>query len=104
MLWAMGGLRSDEENKYKFVPPAFVSAFEQAVESMRRVEENDSVMSFADLEDLSHRQDVRQKMLEDWWHQSDVLLLCCCDEATASSALFAVRKAPTSVRFYEVGQ
>ena len=98
------GLRPTEEceYKYKFVSPFFVRAFVDGFEMMRKVEANELLMNFAELEVQSHRQDVRQKLLKDWWHQHEVLLVCCCDEASGSSALLALRKAPISVRFYEV--
>ena len=92
-----------EECKFKFVPPAFMKAFEDGVEMMKIAETGDITLSFADIEDQVHRQDVRQKLLSDWWSQNAVLLVCLCDEASASSALLAVRKTPISVRYYEAG-
>ena len=97
------GLRLGEESKHKFVPPAFVKAFEDGAELMRKMEVRETTLKYADIEEQSHRQDVRQKLLVDWWSQTEVLLVCLCDEASASSALLAVRKTPISVRYYEAG-
>ena len=74
------GLSLGEETKHTFVPPAFVKALEEA---------------------HGLRQHVRQKLLTDWWSQTEVLLVCLCDEASASSSLLAVRKTPVSLRYYE---
>ena len=97
------GLSLGEECKFKFVPPAFAKAFEDGVEMMRKVGAGELTLSFDTIEDQAHRQDVRQKLLSDWWSQNEVLLVCLCDEASASAALLVVRKTPISVRYYEAG-
>ena len=59
-------------------------------------------MPFGEIEDQCRRQEMRQKLLRDWWAQHEVLLVSLCDEASGSSALLALRKEPVSVRLYEV--
>ena len=96
------GLRLGEQRPYKFVSPFFVKAFEDGLDVMQKAEAGEFCLNFAELEDQSHRQDLRQKLLQDWWAQHEVLLVCLCDEASGSSALLALRKTPVSVRFFEV--
>jgi hypothetical protein len=100
------GLRTYEDAcKIKFVQPAFVQAFEDGHEVMKRAE----AIQFDDLddnevtqlEDQVQRQEMRHKLLTDWWSQNDVLLVCMCDEASGSVGLLALRKTPPSVRYYE---
>ena len=92
------GLGLDEGCKCKFVQPAFVKALGDA----------DELQAFEDLNldevaDFDKRQRLRYDLLEGWWVQNEVLLVCVCDEASASSALLAVRKTPPSLRYYEAG-
>jgi len=103
-LWAEFlpiGLRRDEGCKCKFIPPAFVKACEEAHEVIQRASAGDFSVSFEDLEDYAQRQELRQKLLREWWAQNEVLLVCMCDEATGTSSLLALRKTPMSVRYYE---
>ncbi len=95
------GLSLDEGLKVKFVPPAFVKAWDEAHEVLKRAEAGDITMSFAGLEEVAQRQEFRQKLLRAWRDQSEVFLVCMCDEASATSSLLAVRKTPMSVRYYE---
>ena len=69
---------------------------------MQKAEEGEFALNFAELEVETLAQDVRQRLLQDWWAQHEVLLVCLCDEASGSSGLLALRKTPVSVRFYEV--
>ena len=100
------GLRTYEDAcKIKFVQPAFVQAFEDGLEVMKRAEaiefedlDDDEVTQ---LEDQVQRQEMRHKLLTDWWGQNDLLLVCMCDEASGSVGLLALRKTPPSVRYYE---
>ena len=94
------GLRYSEEGQCKFVPPAFVQAFEAGQATILRAEAGDFSMSFAELEDQAQRQEYRQKLLKNWWGQNEVLLVCMCDEASGSVGLLALRTTPMSVRFY----
>ena len=96
------GLRL-EERKFKFVPPAFVKAFEDGHAMMKRAEAGEFRSTFADLEDQAQRQQVRQTLLTEWWDKNEVLLVCMCDEASGTSALLALRKTPISARYYEAG-
>ena len=95
------GLRLDEGRPYKFVSPFFVKAFEDVFDLMQKAEAGEFSLNFAELEEQSHLQDVRGKLLQDWWDQHEVLLVCLCDEASGCSGLLALRKTPVSVRFYE---
>ena len=56
-----------------------------------------------EIEDQSRRQDVRTRLLREWWSKHEVLLVCLVDKASGSLGLLAVRKEPVSVRFYEAG-
>ena len=100
------GLRLSHEAKLRFVHPGFVKAFHDGAEVLENLletaEGDEEPDNFLELEDLAHRQDVRHRLLQGWWAQSEVLLVCICDEASSSAALLAVRKAPISVRLYEV--
>ena len=96
------GLRLGEQRPYKFVSPFFVKAFEDGFDLMQKAEEGEFALNFAELEDETLAQDVRQRLLQEWWAQHEVLLVCLCDEASGSSGLLALRKTPVSVRFYEV--
>ena len=53
-----------------------------------------------EIEDQSRRQDVRTRLLREWWSKHEVLLVCLVDKASGSLGLLAVRKEPVSVRFY----
>ena len=101
--WVPIGLRIEEHVKYHFVQPAFVQAFEDGSEMMKKVGAGESDVNFAELEDHCHRQEMRQKLLQDWWNKFEVLLVCFCDEVSGSSALLVLRKAPFSARLYEAG-
>ena len=99
-------LRLNEEDcKIKFVPPAFVKAFQEGHQMMKHAEalrfDDLEDQEVDDLEDQVHRQEMRHKLLTEWWRQNEVLLVCMCDEASGSSALLALRKTPMSVRYYE---
>ena len=97
------GLRLSEDRNFKFVQPAFVNAFEEGDETVSKVMANEyNESSFQNLEDAVFRQEVRQKLLKEWWGQHELLVVCLCDEASGSSGLLALRKTPMSVRFYEV--
>ena len=96
------GLRLSEDRKYKFVQPAFVNAFEEGDETVSKVMANEYDDNFQKIEDAVYRQEVRQKLLKEWWGQHELLVVCLCDEASGSSGLLALRKTPMSVRFYEV--
>ena len=69
-----------------------VKAFADGHEQSLRVEAGESDLSFIDLEDQCHRQEMRIKLLRDWWKEFEVLLMC--DEVAGASALLALRKAP----------
>ena len=87
-LWAEYlpiGLRRDEGCKFKFIPPPFVKACEEAHKVIQRATAGDFSVSFQDLEDYVQRQDLRQKLLREWWAQNEVLFVCTCDEATGTS-------------------
>ena len=60
------GFRYSEECKCKFVPPAFVQAFEAGHATILRAEAGDFSISFAELEDQAQRQEFRQKLLKSW--------------------------------------
>ena len=96
------GLRLDEKRPYKFVSPFFIEAFEFGFDLMQTVESGEYPLSFGEIEDQCRRQEMRQKLLRDWWAQHEVLLVSLCDEASGSLALLALRKEPVSVRLYEV--
>ena len=96
------GLRLSEDRNFKFVQPAFVNAFEEGDETVLKIMANEYNESFQNLEDAVLRQEVRQKLLKEWWGQHELLVVCLCDEASGSSGLLALRKTPMSVRFYEV--
>ena len=108
-LWGeyvpIGLRRPDEACKIHFVQPAFVKAFADGEEILTKAED----MVFDDLddarvieiEDQIQRQDMRQKLLTEWWLKNEVLLVCSVDEASGSVGLLAVRKNPMSVRYYE---
>ena len=96
------GLRFNEV-PMMFAQPSFVRALADGADLMAKVEAGIAEVSFDKIEDQARRQGMRERLLQDWWKQNEVLLLCLCDEASNSSALLAVRKTPSSVRFYEAG-
>ena len=95
------GLRFNEV-PMMFAQLAFARALADGADLMAKVEAGTAGLTFAKIEDQARRQGVRERLLRAWWNQNEVLLLCLCDEASSSSALLAVRKTPSSVRFYEV--
>jgi hypothetical protein len=97
------GLRYSAECQCKFVPPAFVQAFEAGQATILRAAAGEFSMSFAELEDQAQRQEYRQKLLKNWWGQNEVLLVCMCDEASGAAGLLALRTTPMSVRYYLAG-
>ena len=60
------GLRLKEECKFKFVPLAFVQAFEDGHEMMKRAEAGEFSSNSAEIESQAQRRDVRQKLLTEW--------------------------------------
>ena len=101
------GLRLSEDIRYKFVSPFFAEALEFGAELAEAVEAGEDhqkeLLSFGEIEDQSRRQDVRARLLREWWSKHEVLLVCLVDKASGSLGLLAVRKEPVSVRFYEAG-
>ena len=101
------GLRLDEEIPYKFVSPFFAEALQFGADLAEAVaageEQLKELLSFGEIEDQSRRQNVRTRLLREWWSKHEVLLVCIVDKASGSLGLLAVRKEPVSVRFYEVG-
>ena len=96
------GIPADaEDNAVKFVHPDFVRHLFQDGESIKRAEAGDVSVSFADLEEIAKRQDVRLKMIKHWWEKHEVLLIVMVSEENMRSGLLALRKDPPSVRFYE---
>ena len=101
------GLRLSEDLRYKFVSPFFADALEFGSDLAEAVEAGEDhhkeLLSLLEMEDQSRRQDVRTRLLREWWSKHEALLVCLVDEASGSLALLAVRKEPASVRLYEAG-
>ena len=85
----------------RFVPPQFVEMLFLDGLVIKRTEAGERVMSFKDLEEVVRRQDLRVRCLKHWWEHSQVLLIVVRHPHIDRHALLALRKEPTSVRYYE---
>ena len=110
-LWGeyvgIGFKLTEDDTRYKFVSPFFAEALEFGADLAEPVgageDHSKDLLSFGEIEDQIRLQDVRAKLLREWWSRHEVLLVCIFDNQSVTSGLLAVRKAPFSVRFYLAG-
>ena len=58
-------------------------------------------MSFAELDTIVGRQDLRENMLKQWQKYHEVLLVVFCDEARERAGLLVLRRIEETVRYYQ---